>query len=60
MGLEYAEINQVPVTATTIIGADIFEIEHARESQQASASVFADYIAIASVVTFQITSTHSG
>jgi microcystin-dependent protein len=54
MALEYVEINQILVTASSIIGADIFEMEHAGESQQVSASVLADYIAIASVVTAMV------
>jgi microcystin-dependent protein len=44
MAVEYIEINQIPVTASSIIGADIFEMEHAGESQQVPASVMTAYI----------------
>jgi hypothetical protein len=39
MSLEYVEINQIPSVASTILGADLFEIEQGGVSKQASASV---------------------
>lgn len=44
MSIEYQEINQIPATAATILGADSFEIEQSGESKQASISVLSSYL----------------
>lgn len=39
MSIQYKEINQISVTASTVLGADLFEIEQAGESKQLSATI---------------------